>query len=178
MKNLPSVGQRDSARCSNQGRLPVLAFLALLTFVGCKCPDPQRQRQEDLARLPQGAGSLQDQLAAESAGRPRETGTLEALIAALTKDNISFNAPRQGFGKKLLASYCASADSSDGMIVTVCEYPTPEQAKRGEAEARLVGSLTAGYQSKVSKKSVLQVVARSTTPPEHVAKVLSIFDAL
>lgn len=176
------MGQSDVAPYSKQGSQSVWLFLAFLSLAGCKCADPkvnaETQRQEDLARLPQGAGSLQDQLAAEGAGRPPETGTLEGLIGGLAKEGVTFNAPRQLFGKKLLASYCASADSNDGMIVTVCEYPNPDQAKRGEAEAKMMGSLMAGYQSRVSKKSVLTVVARSDTPPEHLAKVLRIFDGL
>ena len=136
------------------------------------------QRQEDLARLPTGGGSLDDQLLAEASARPGDTATLEALIASLTKEGVSFTAPKQGFGKKLLAVYCATADSNDGMIITVCEYPSPEQAKRGEAVAGVIGAQTSGYQSRVSKKSVLMVVARSDAPPEHVAKVLSTFDGL
>ena len=176
------MGQKDPAPYSKQGGGSVWLFLAFLSFAGCKCADPkanaEAQRQEDLARLPQGTGTLQDQLAAEAAGRPPDTGTLEALVGGLAKDGVIFNAPRQVYGKKLLASYCASADSTSGMIVTVCEYPNAEQAKRGEVEAQVMGAQTAGYQSRVSKKSVLQVVARSDTPPEQLAKVLRIFDGL
>lgn len=171
------MGREDgAARYSKEGRRSVFLVLAFLSLSGCKCAE--RQRAEDLARLPQGSGSLQDQLAAEAAGRPADTVTLEAMIAALTKEGVSFAAPRQGYGKKLLASYCASADSTDGMILTICEYPSPEQAGRGEAEGRVLGAQLAGYQSRVRKKSVLQLVARSDTPAAHVAKVLSTFDGL
>lgn len=148
---------------------------AFLLLAGCKCAD---QREQDLAKLPRASGTLQDQLAAEAAARPPDTATLEALTASLTKEGITFNAARQGYGRKLLATYCASADSTNGMIVTICEYPSPEQAARGEAEAKVLGAQLAGFQSRVRKKSVLQVVARSDTPPEQVAKVLSIFDGL
>jgi hypothetical protein len=181
MRNLPE-GRRDAARYSKLGRVSVFTFLGLLTLSGCKCaepkPNPEQLKQEDLARLPNGSGSLADQFAAEAAARPGETATLEALIASLTKEGQSFSAPKQGLGKKLFAIYCASADSTDGMIVTVCEYPSNDQARRGEAEARVMGSAMGGYQSRVSKKSVLQLVARSDTPPEHVAKVISTFDGL
>lgn len=166
----------DAARYSKEGARSVLWFLAILTLGSCKCAE--KQRAEDLARLPQASGTLQDQLLAEASGRPQQTATLEALMASLTKEGIAFNAPRQAYGKKLLASYCASADSVNGMIVTVCEYPTADQAQRGEAEAKIIGKLTAGFQSRVSRKSVLQLVARSDTPPEQVAKVLSTFDGL
>jgi hypothetical protein len=179
MKNLrrepEKAGQWDAARYSKEGGRSVFVIVAFLLFGGCKCAD---KREEDLARLPRASGTLQDQLAAEAAARPADTGTLEALTASLAKEGITFNAPRQGFGRKLLATYCASADSTSGMIVTVCEYPSPEQASRGEAEAKIIGAQLAGFQSRTSKKSVLQIVARSDTPPEQVAKVLSIFEGL
>lgn len=132
-----------------------------------------------MARLPSGGGSLEDQLVAEAAARTGGTASLEVLSASLTKEGIGFTAPKQGFGKKLLAIFCATADSADGMmIVTVCEYPSREQAQRGQAEAGFMGAKMFGYQSRVSKKSVLIVVARSDAPPDHVAKVLSTFDGL
>lgn len=179
--NLPKTektGRRDAARYSKEGRWLVFLLVTFLCLAGCKCPNPREQREQDLAKLPRGSGSLQDQLAAEAAARPSDTGTLEALTASLTKEGITFNAPRQGFGRKLLATYCASADSTSGMIVTICEYPSPEQAQRGEAEAKVIGSQLSRFQSRVSKKSVLQIVSRSDTPPEQVAKVLSIFEGL
>lgn len=150
--------------------------LLFFSVGGCKCAEAQRK--EDLDRLPQASGSLQDQLAAEAAGRPPETPTLEALMASLTKEGVAFGAPRQVYGKKLLASYCGAVDSLDGMIITVCEYPSAGQATRGEAEGKIIGVLTAGFQSRVKKQSVLLLVSRSTTPPENVAKVLSTFDGL
>ena len=168
--------RRDAGRYSKEGWRSVLLAVVFFTVGGCKCAEAQRK--EDLERLPQGAGSLQDQLAAEAAGRPGQTPTLEALMAPLTKDGVAFGAPRQLYGKKLLATYCAAVDSLDGMIITLCEYPTADQATRGEAEAKLTGSLTAGFQSRVKRKSVLQLVSRSTTPPENVAKVLTTFDGL
>ena len=101
------------------------------------------------------------------------------MIASLTKEGVGFTAPKQGFGKKQLAIFCATADTADGMmIVTVCEYPSPEQALRGRAQSALVAAKVFGYQSRVSKKSVLMVVARSDAPPEQLAKVLSTFDGL
>lgn len=176
------MGRRDAARYSNGGACSVFLLLTFLTLAGCKCAEPKpssdQLRQEDEARLPNAAGSLTDQLAAEAAARPPGTPTLEALIGLLTQEGIAFNAPRQGFGKKLLAIYCSSADSLSGMIVTICEYPSPEQAKRGQAESQLIGAKMPGYQSRLSKKSVLQLVARSDTPAEHVAKVISTFDGL
>ena len=172
------TGRKAATRYSKQVGSSVFVIVVFLTVTGCKCADPAAQRQEDLARLPQGAASLQDQLVAEAAARPGATGTLEALMASLTKDGVTFNATRQGFGKKLRALYCASADSTDGMIVTVCEYPSPEQARRGELESKTLGAMVAGFQSRVSKKSVLQLVIRSDTPPEHASKVLSTFDRL
>ena len=177
------MNRSDAARYSKEGCLAVCIFLAVSVLPGCKCAEtpakPQtNQREEDLARLPQGAGSLEAQLAAEAAARPQGVPSLERLIAGLTDAGVSLGAPHQVMGQKQLATYCATADSLDGLIVTVCEYPSDEQAKRGEVEANVIASKIAGHQSRVRGKSVLHVVARSDTPQENVAKVLSTFDAL
>ena len=80
--------------------------------------------------------------------------------------------------KKQLALYCASADSVDGMLITVCEYPSAETAVEGEREANIMASQLAGHTSRVRKKSVLHLVRRSTTPDATVEKVFTTFDAL
>jgi hypothetical protein len=140
-------------------------------------PPIDAQRQADLDALPKTGGSLPDQLAAEAAARPKDTGTIEAIIAALAKDGVGFSAPRQAWGQKQLAIYCASADSADGVLVTVCEYPSAEQAARGEKESNIVLGKVPLHQSVVRKKSVLHVVPRSDSPPQTVTKILAAFDA-
>lgn len=172
------MGQTTACSSNEGGRsvFRLVTFFFALTVAGsCKCAKPGEQREADLARLPRATGSLQDQLAAEAAARTSGTPTLEAVMSA---SGVTFNAPRQVLGQKQLATYCAAADSMSGMIVTVCEYPDPEQAARGEAEAKLVGDKLAGFQSRRLRRSVLQVVARSDTPPEQVSKVLGAFEAL
>lgn len=165
-------------------------------MAGCKCAEPKPadpqavdkkvdvmnppvdvQRQADLAALPQTGGSLVDQLAAEAAARPKDTGTLEAVMAAVAKDGVTFGPTRQAWAQKQLALYCASADSTDGVLVTVCEYPSAEQAGRGEKESNIVQGKLPMHQSVVRKKSVLHVVPRSDAPPETVKKILAAFDA-
>lgn len=154
---------------------------------GCKCSEPKAietpppvvnavdaQRQADLDALPRAAGALPDQLAAEAAARPSGTPTLESVMAA---SGVSFGPPRQIWGVKQLAIYCAGADSTDGMIVTVCEYPSEAQAGRGEKEANIIQGKLPLHQSRVHKKSVLHVVPRSDTPAESVKKVIDAFEA-
>lgn len=175
------MGPRVAARYPNRVGASVWCLVAIVGLSGCKCAEPNKpdagdvQREADLSVLPQAGGSLQDQLAAEAAARTKDTPTLEGVIERAA--GVPFAAPRQSYGRKLLAIYCASVDSLDGLIVTVCEYPTPEQAKRGEAEANLLNAKLPGHQSRVRKKSVLHVVARSDTPATSVEKVLGAFDA-
>lgn len=168
--------------------LSVFTIAVALTS-GCTCPSSsvpatdagsaaELQRAADLALLPQTSGDLAAQMAAEAAARTNDTPSLEGVIASATKEGVGFNAPHQGFGRKLFAIYCATADSVDGVIVTVCEYPSPDQATRGEAEVKIIGSKMAGFQSAVRKKSVLQLVTRSDTPPATLEKIRAAFDSL
>jgi hypothetical protein len=187
MRNL-LVGRRDEARYPYRACLSVFAVLAIVSLASCKClkhggepttfPADDAQRQADLAALPHGSGSLEDQLAAEAAARTKDTLTLEGVLQAVANDGVAFGAARQVSGQKMLAVYCATADSFQGLIVTVCEYPSADQAKRGETEANLVANQTAGHQSRVRGKSVLHLVARSDAQQEHIAKVLAAFDSL
>jgi hypothetical protein len=164
----------------------VFALLSLTLLAGCKPSESKdagppflaadAQRQADLAALPQVAGSLQEAMAAEVSARPRDTSTLEGIIEGVGKE-VSFAAPRQLYGRKLLALYCGSVDSLDGLIITVCEYAGEAQARRGQVEGNTVNSMLPGHQSRVHKKSVLFLVSRSDTPADSVAKVLSAFEA-
>ena len=156
---------------------------------GCTCRPPsvpavdagsvaELQRAADLALLPQAAGDFTAQQAAEALARTNDTPSLEGVIAGATKNGVRFNAPHQIYGRKLLALYCATVDSLDGAIVTVCEYPSPDQAKRGETEMKIIGSTMPGFQSAVRKKSVLQLVTRSDTPPGTIEQIRAAFDSL
>ncbi len=129
--------------------------------------------------MPQG-GSLQGQLVAESAARLHdpETPTLEALEAAVAPDHITFNATQQLMGTKHLALYCARAVSSNSVSVSICEYPSIDQAKRGETESNIVMNQVAGHTSIVHKKSVMHLVAPTTAPAPEVEKIKAAFNAL
>jgi hypothetical protein len=160
-------------------RPPGLVLFAIIFSLSACKPNAEEQRKRDLAALPQG-GSLPGQLQAEAAARlgDADTITFEKLKAALEKDGVMLGPTRQVVARNQLAIFCAAADSNDGLIVTVCEYPSPEQAKRGEIEANLVADKIAGHSSKVRKKSVLHLVHRSDTPDAQVAKVFAAFERL
>ncbi len=153
-----------------------LALSALLLLGGCRCRSGE-SRDADLARLPQSGGSLGDQFAAEAAARPEGAPSLEKLAAALAPAGLVLGPTRQVFGRKHLAVYCASADVG-GMTLTLCEYPSAEQAARGELESNLLFDKVSGHHSKVRRQSALHVVARSDASAEQLAAVWAAFEAL
>jgi len=122
-------------------------------------------------------GGLNEVLAAEAAARLKdpETITLEAVKAAAEAKGVTFTGGQQVLGRTMLALYCANFDSADGLTVTICEYPTAEQAKRGEAETNLIQQTTAGHQSHLRGKSVLHLIVRSTVPKASLDAVLAAF---
>lgn len=134
-------------------------------------------READLSRLPQAGGSLEDQLKAEAAARTPGSPSLENLTAALLPKGVKLNPTRQVFGRKHLATYCASAETT-GIVVVLCEYPSDDQAKRGEVESNLMFNLMSGHASKVHKNAVLHVVARSDAPADQVATIQGTFRML
>lgn len=137
----------------------------------------KEQRNRDLAALPQAVGGVGEQLAAEVASRSSDAETIR-IEAVLERSKVPAAAPSQTLGRTLIANYCASAQSPDGFTVTVCEYPSAEQATRGLAEAKLVHGAVSGWQAKVKKKSLLEVVARTDAKVESVQAVIAAFDAL
>jgi hypothetical protein len=154
-------------------------FFAICFFGACKrneAPDPAAQHAKDLAALPR-AESLDGLLVAESRARLQdsETVTLEQVAAALKAVGIELGPSRQLMARTQLALYCARANAPDGLDVTVCEYPSAEQAKRGEQEGNAVLDKVAGHSSRVRGKSVLHVVRRSDTPEADVEKVYAAF---
>lgn len=165
-----------------------IAVFALGLAGGCQCKQPlaepkpavpavNEQRNRDLAALRPPIGGIPEQLQAEADSRLKdaETVTLEQVIDA---SKVMFEPSGQVLGRTVLALYCGTATSPDGITVTVCEFPTVEQATRGAAEIAAVRGKVSGWQSKAKKKSVLEVVARSDAKKESVDAVLAAFDRL
>ncbi|MBM4780868.1 MAG: hypothetical protein GQE15_24490 [Archangiaceae bacterium] len=165
-----------------------IAVFALGLAGGCQCKqtlaDPRpvapvvnEQRNRDLAALRPPIGGIPEQLQAEADSRLRdsETITLEQVVEA---SKVPFEAQQQVLGRTVLALYCGTATSPDGMMATVCEFPTLEQATRGAAEIAAVRGKVSGWQSKAKKKSVLELVVRSDAKKESVDAVLAAFDRL
>lgn len=153
-------------------------WISLFVSVGCQCrssaEEVARQRQRDVEALPPTVGGLPEMLEAERGHRPTQgvTPTLEAVMA---RSGLTFEAPTQSLGRTVLALYCASASSSAGVTVTVCEFPGVEQARRGLGEVTAVRGQTTGWQAHVSQQSTLEVVARSDASKESVQRVVDAF---
>jgi len=158
-----------------------IAVIVGSPLAACQCKSASEraveERNHDLSQLPQGVGGVMEQLAAEAAARRKEAETI-SIEAVLERSKVPSTPPHQVLGRTLLAHYCASAESSDGFTVTVCEYPSVEQATHGAAEAKLVHGAVSGWQAKARKKSLLEVVARSDAKPQSVQAVLTAFDEL
>jgi hypothetical protein len=165
-----------------------IAVFALGLAGGCQCKQPladakpvapvvNEQRNRDLAALRPPLGGIPDQLQAEADSRLKdaETITIEQVVEA---SKVTFESRQQVLGRTVLALFCGTATSPDGFTVTVCEFPTLDQATRGAAEIAALHSKMSGWQSKAKKKSVLEIVARSDAKKESVDAVLAAFDRL
>jgi len=141
-------------------------------------PEPPAATKDFTAGLPAQAPTLDGQLAAEAAARRNDADTIriEDVIGSLGDGGIAFGTVRQVMARKQLAIYCGTAEGPDGVVLSVCEYPSTEAAVNGEREANLLGAKVAGHVSRAHKKSVLHLIKKSTTPDETVQKILAAFN--
>lgn len=137
----------------------------------------KEQRVQDLAALPQAVGGAAAQLSLEASSRTNDSETVR-IEAVIERSKVSASAPQQVMGRPTLAQYCATATSGDGFSLTVCEYPSADQATRGAAEAKLLRGAMSGWQVKTRKKSVLELVVRSDAKHESVQAVIGAFESL
>lgn len=161
------------------------ALVFFLIFAGgCRkeekpaAPAPAPAVKDFRAGLPPQAGTLDAQLANEAAARVNDadTITIEEVIGSLADGGLAFTGMRQAMARKQLAIYCASADGPDGVVLSVCEYPSAEAALNGQREVDAFGSKVAGHVSRVRKKSVLHLIKKSTTPDTTVQQIFAAFD--
>ena len=69
----------------------------------------------------------------EAEHRPSAQLPVERVFDALDKAGIAVGERTQYAGVTMKASYCAGGHTSDGLVVSLCEYPTHEAAIAGKS---------------------------------------------
>jgi hypothetical protein len=79
---------------------------------------------------------------AEAASRPAHTARVEDVLAAFESSGVQVSDVRQHLAKPFGADYCAGAEASRGVVLSVCEYRSPAAATAGRiASAKGLASI-------------------------------------
>lgn len=104
--------------------------------------------------------SLGDKMNQEAAARSAGALRAEAVFEAFQKDGMKLKAPpKQHMGSPVGATYCAGATSEANLAMSVCEYRSDAEAKKGREDS--VGAFKAipnrdVYQNKQTTLTILQ----------------------
>jgi hypothetical protein len=127
----------------------------------------EAQRDADLAALPRGA-SLPDQLAAESAARPRNGLTIEQVVQHAADAGLTL-VQSPALGRSYRAVFCGQASAAGALQAVVCEYADESRAARGTNELTAVFTrMPGGSVSQVGPSALVLVFV--SPDGERVAK--------
>jgi hypothetical protein len=132
-------------------------------------PDPA------LVRLP-----LSDRLALEADARPVSAVRPEQLERALRERGVLFVRKRQVLASTVGAAYCELAVSSEGLGVSICEFPDAATAARGSAQShRLFDARIPGRTLATHHGSLLTLTEpQDARAADQAALILAVFNAL
>ncbi|MDQ3367782.1 MAG: hypothetical protein M3680_20350, partial [Myxococcota bacterium] len=91
--------------------------------------DPAAAKQMEPSRE---LSQIVNRLQWEAAHRPPTTASAERVFEALERAGVEVGAPRQYLGSAMLASYCAGGTTTEGLAISVCEFPSVEAAAAGK----------------------------------------------
>jgi hypothetical protein len=132
-------------------------------------PAPQPTVDPQVARLPLGA-----RLEREAHSRPTGTPSVEAVMAALSRGGLSLAGQQQVLASTVLASYCTIAVTGKGAVLSVCEYPAEEAARRGlDFSHRTFDRIIPGRQLSLNHKTMLTVTGASADEARAAAAIFA-----
>ena len=149
------------------------ALLALLslTLISCRERPPAEPPAPDpeVLRLPLG-----ERLAREANARPPGAVRVEQVLSALERGGITVARRRQVLATTLGAAYCASAVTTTGVALSLCEYPAADVARRGlEYSRRTFDRLIPDRRLLVNGQTLLTVTPAATAEARAAAAIFA-----
>lgn len=139
---------RGSARPVMRSMQPhsVVSLLLLAALPACNRSsasthaEPRREPVVATPTTPPSAVVAKDDIAglfrAESSARRAEGVRVEDVLAAFKTTGVDVTNVRQHLAKPFGADYCAGADAGSDVVLSICEYRTPEAAAAGRAASQ------------------------------------------
>ncbi|MDB4977006.1 MAG: hypothetical protein JWN48_5347, partial [Myxococcaceae bacterium] len=120
---------------------------------------------------------LQERLAMEASSRPALAVHPEQLRTALTERGVSITRKRQVMASALGASYCELSVSSEGLGVSLCEYPDAARASAGRDFSQQRFDALVSGRTLLTQGNTLLTVTHPESPAaeQQLALILSVF---
>ena len=155
-------------------RIALLALAGLLS----SCSKPAVAPPAD--RPPPATPTLSERLAQEWANRDKADPSTTKVIEALTAAGLALTDQRQQSAASLGASYCVMLNSSEHVMLSICEFPDPQRASEGAETSRRALRQIEGRTVDVKRSTVLAVIDSQANDASAAirTKARAAFDAL
>lgn len=161
-------------------RLPLLVLSGLLA--ACSKSPAKEAPAPEVPRLeaPSATLSLFERLAKEGEARDQADPPTSKVIAALTAAGLPLTDQRQQSAVGLAARFCVMLNSSEHVMLSICEFPDAQSASAGAQTSRKALQQIAGRTVDVKRSTVLAVIDSQANEASAaiVKKARAAFDAL
>ncbi len=155
-------------------RIALLALVGLLSSCSKPASAPASEGP------PPATPNLSERLAQEWAHRDRADPSTTKVIEALTAAGLPLTDQRQQSAASLGATYCVMLNSSEHVILSICEFPDPHRASEGAETSRRALQQIEGRTVDVKRSTVLAVIDSQANDASAAirTKARAAFDAL
>lgn len=137
------------------------AALAVALLAVSSCGREERPNDPAPPVAPITARNLAERLDAEAASRPFGTVTVEDVVAGLGAAGDPVTDERQVVASIVGARYCAILETRSGLLLSVCEFDSPQAAEAGVAVSRArFDRLVPGRRFELNGSTLLTVTPR------------------
>ena len=142
---------------------------------GSPSGSPPPQPAPSLARPEDRLLDLNGRFQKEAASRPTGTPRVEDVFAAIGKAGFTFDEQRQHLASPFLAAYCVGAKTQNDVALSVCEYTSAEEAKRGLESSSQMPIANRAIHLNVATTLTVRQGARSADSDAAVKKIVAAF---
>lgn len=140
--------------------------VGLLFSVACKEKPPEPAKQQPATKMPSdekppvpaAVAPMMAELDRETKDRPKDTVSVEKVIAGAEAAGVKLKAPpQQVVGSIMFAHFCQMGMTAEGLGMSVCEFDDKAKLEQGEAKSKAFFATMKEREFFVNGKTLLTV---------------------